>query len=277
MFNFDKDIVINGTQADLDKKIKVENGVIVIRREGNYKEDNIQAYKMDGTPLAAKTIAKITAVPFTCGSIDLSGCIGAPGDIVRVSFKIACSGKYGEFAMANWHAFEKAIMVEFEGGDVKNLVAALKLAIDAEVATVSDAALVELAEPIFSIVEDSVKAVKVTENCSACGDYAVEVETDLGVTPTIVKAVEGTGNYYQLIQNVRYPSRENLRFASPNAEEMPIAGVCYDEYSFDYIVDRENPAGGLSAVGQKITSKVHVNIFVPTGLTLTGVTVAAAE
>lgn len=252
MFNFDTDIVINNL-ATTDVDSTTDANLLVIKRIGNYKKGTI------------KNVVLVPQEDCQLGSIDLSGCTGATGDIVRVSFKIACSGKYGEFAMANWHAFEKAIMVEFEGGDVKNLVAALKLAIDAEVATVSDAALVELTEPIFSIVKDSVKAVKVTETCSSCGDYAVEVETDLGVTPTIVEAKEGKGNYYQLIQNVRYPSRENLRFASPNEDEMPLKKGKYDQLSFDIVVERQNPAGGLSAAGQVITSKVHQVLFVEQG------------
>ena len=170
MFNFDTDVVINNTPV-----IETEGDLVIIKRIGNYKK------------AAIKNLQVVPSEACQLGSIDLSGCIGAANDTVRVSFKIACSGKYGEFAMANWHAFEKAIMVEFEGGDVKNLVAALKLAIDADVAVVGDGVIkdatgtvipagkVILAEPIFSIVKDSVKAVKVTEDCSACGDYAVEV------------------------------------------------------------------------------------------------------
>ena len=42
---------------------------------------------------------------------------------------------------------------------------------------------------------------------------------------------------------------------------MPIKDAVYDQLSFDIVVERENPAGGLSAAGQVITSKVHQVMF----------------
>ena len=64
-----------------------------------------------------------------------------------------------------------------------------------------------------------------------------------------------------IVENLRFPSHPNRRYAPLYADEAPIAGTVYTEYSFEYRVKRSVP-GGLSAVGQVADSIVRIVFYV---------------
>lgn len=69
------------------------------------------------------------------------------------------------------------------------------------------------------------------------------------------------GTYNYLIQNLRLPTYENLRFKSPGAVEMPVMGGEYTQYSFAYCVPRVG-LGGMSAASQTVHSTTMHTFFV---------------
>lgn len=72
---------------------------------------------------------------------------------------------------------------------------------------------------------------------------------------------EPFGTYDYLIQNLRLPTYENLRFASASVPELPIFGQKYVQFSFSYTVSRQN-IGGVSVVGQKVASNTLHTFYV---------------
>lgn len=75
---------------------------------------------------------------------------------------------------------------------------------------------------------------------------------------TIVKGKEGFGTYMYIIANLRIPTLEARRFASPTEEELPLAGTLYNQYTISYKVDAGSM--GTDAVGDQVTS-VTTHVF----------------
>ena len=63
-----------------------------------------------------------------------------------------------------------------------------------------------------------------------------------------------------LLENQRLPNSNNFRYFGFN-DEMPIAGLVYTQYTFDYVSDRPG-LGGHSGVGQDITAITNHTFFV---------------
>ena len=76
------------------------------------------------------------------------------------------------------------------------------------------------------------------------------------------QGVEGFGTYQQLLKDLRLPTLENMRWLNPAADEMPIPGTKYTQYTFHQISCR-GVLGG-SAVGEVTHSKTTHVFFVPT-------------
>ena len=261
MFNFDTDVVINKLEAT---DIIAGADLLVVKRIGNYKKGTV-VIPADDVKLGLAS-GVITGSADVCGKYTVAvAAKAADAEAIRLLIKIKCSEKYGEFALANWHSFEKPVMVE--GVDQAAIMKALKESIDADIATVDEAAgTIEFTESIFSIDVNEAKAydlVPVTTESGAQGyfDYIEKEQAAAPVSETAAPVI-GKGTYGQIISNLRFPTHENVRFASPNEDEMPIKGALYDAVVFDIVTERQNPAGGLSAAGQVITSKTHHVIYV---------------
>lgn len=68
----------------------------------------------------------------------------------------------------------------------------------------------------------------------------------------------GFGDYENMEKDYRLPTGANLRWKRPMADEVPIPGAIYDQYTIHYLVNRGQIAG-LGGVGQQITSETtHV-------------------
>lgn len=64
-----------------------------------------------------------------------------------------------------------------------------------------------------------------------------------------------------IVENLRFPSHPNLRYTPLYSDEAPVAGKVYDEYSFEYRIER-SVLGGMSAVGQVVDSAVRIVFYV---------------
>ena len=132
------------------------------------------------------------------------------------------------------------------------LIAALKDAIPFNnkfITVAKDSTDVVLTASMFGMEFEGAKLEKLVEGaCDGCAFDSYElVEDDYDVTGTVVPF--GTGD--KLVENYRFPTYGNRRYAALNSDEMPIPGAIYTMYSFAY--DSPRPGfGGLSGVGQKV-------------------------
>ena len=110
-------------------------------------------------------------------------------------------------------------------------------------------------EKYFAIGEDNV-VLSVYNNAGEL------VEVDGAVTTTATTAPFATADW--LIENLRFPSYPNVRYAAKNSDEYPVAGQVYDPVSFQYAVERPG-LGGLSAVGQKVESVTTHVLYIKKG------------
>ena len=95
-------------------------------------------------------------------------------------------------------------------------------------------------------------------DCSDCSKETVESKA-ANVVVTKGKTEFATAKW--IVENLRFPSRPNLRYTPLYADEAPVAGTVYTEYSFEYKVKRSVP-GGLSAVGQVVDSVTRIVFYV---------------
>jgi hypothetical protein len=260
MFDYTHEVIINnnvGTQAS-NKRIATYDdpalGVkhLLIERAGDYRSDLIFP-RGEGvvfkTPGYDGTLATLTVtVP---GSL-------AANDVFQFSVfvKLLDPAAIAEYAYPNWASFGKPLVVGFthkSGGTFADeLIAALKDAIPYNnkfVTVAKDSTSVVLTASMFGMEFESAKLEKlVAGSCDGCSfDQYELVADDYTVTPTVVPF--GTGE--KLVENYRFPTYGNRRYAALNEDEMPIPGAIYTMYSFAY--DSPRPGfGGLSGVGQKV-------------------------
>jgi hypothetical protein len=169
-----------------------------------------------------------------------------------------------DYANANWGAFGKAITVEFSADKSAAAVAtALKNALEEAtkdldkmftLAISGDNLVGTFTEKYFAIGKDNVVI-----NVYKDGEL---VEVDGAVTTTDTVAPFATADW--LVENLRFPSYPNVRYAAKNSDEYPVAGQVYDQVSFQYAVERPG-LGGLSAVGQKIESVTTHVLYIKHG------------
>lgn len=199
---------------------------------------------------------------------------GTPGSLAIDAEKITSAGEYiltfrivtpnqqlAEFASPNWNTFGKPMIVGFaatEESDVTSVESAIKLALP-EGNTV---AKVEKSDNIVTITGnsnyitfDKVQLVKITE-----GENGTKEEVVSGVC-TVTDNVESFATKEWIIENLRFPTYPNIRYAS--ASTMPTADV-YTEYAFTYRVPRVG-LGGLSGVGQELAAVTRHILYVPVG------------
>ena len=80
----------------------------------------------------------------------------------------------------------------------------------------------------------------------------------------IVNGKRGFGTYTQIMKDLRLPTLENTRWISPNAEELPVMGALYNQYTITYCADRG--VIGSDAVGDTTKSTTQHIFFVKSDL-----------
>lgn len=273
MFNYTHEVIINSLAGTLTAGGKTEAQIygggetsrlatytdkvcnvkhLVIERGGDYRKDLIFP-RGEGvvfkTPGYNGELATLTVTPPSGLQV---------GDVLQFSVfvKLLDPAAISEFAYPNWASFGKPIMVGFTHKTGKTfadeLIEALKLAIPYNnkfVTVKKNGNNVVLTASMFGMEFTGAKLEKFVEGaCDGCNFDKYElVGDDYEATPT--KVPFGTGD--KLIENYRFPTYGNVRYAALNSDEMPIPGALYTMYSFSY--DSPRPGfGGISGVGQKV-------------------------
>ena len=254
MFNYTKEVIINDPtiiiKGDNDNGLGV--GVVAVKRGGNYKISNING-KIFKTAGHVGTKAKVAILPATLGT----------SDVARLTIYLSTPGtEFVEFGSPNWQEFGKPYIIETKATTAAELASAIKLALNEDNAhfsvKVNDTKVeLEATETWMDFAEVNYDLVTFAD-CSDCAKETIENKS-ANVTVTHGKPEFGTAKW--IVENLRFPSHPNLRYAPLYADEAPIAGTTYTEYSFEYKVERSVP-GGLSAVGQVADSIVRIVFYV---------------
>ena len=257
MFNYTKEVIINDSSVIVAGSAEngLGEGVVAIKRGGNYILNNIEG-KIFKTEGSKGTKAKVVITPAA-----LEG-----ADIARLTIYLSTPGtEFVEFGSPNWQEFGKPYIIETTATTPEKLVEAIKLALNEDNAHFSvkvNETKVELeaAETWMDFAEVNYDLVTFAD-CSDCAKETIENKS-ANVTVTHGKPEFGTAKW--IVENLRFPSHPNLRYAPLYADEAPVAGTVYTEYSFEYRVKRSVP-GGLSAVGQVADSIVRIVFYVAPG------------
>ena len=254
MFNYTKEVIINDPAIIIkgDGNNGLGVGVVAVKRGGNYKISNING-KIFKTAGHAGTKAKVAILPAALET----------ADVARLTIYLSTPGtEFVEFGSPNWQEFGKPYIIETKATTAAELASAIKLALNEDNAhfsvKVNDTKVeLEAAETWMDFAEVNYDLVTFAD-CSDCAKETIENKS-ANVTVTHGKPEFGTAKW--IVENLRFPSHPNLRYAPLYADEAPIAGTTYTEYSFEYKVERSVP-GGLSAVGQVADSIVRIVFYV---------------
>ena len=254
MFNYTTEVIINDPAIIVAGTAEngLGEGVVAIKRGGNYKIDNIEG-KIFKTAGHAGTKAKAVITPAALGT----------ADVARLTIYLSTPGtEFVEFGSPNWQEFGKPYIIETKAADAAGLAAAIKLALNEDNAHFSvkvdeSTVVLEVAETWMDFAEINYDLVTFAD-CSDCPKETIESKA-ANVVITKGKTEFATAKW--IVENLRFPSRPNLRYTPLYADEAPVAGTIYTEYSFEYKVKRSVP-GGLSAVGQVVDSITRIVFYV---------------
>ena len=267
MFKYTKEFVLNEVTSKLKKVAGIRpDGVkenkIVIERVGEYFPSLMSDVVM--TSGKKGQYASLRIVP---GSLE-------PG-LYNIRINVKLVNKYlAEYAHPNYAAFGKPIMVGFSIASGENAVEkiyeqmyeALRAA-DEFVKVEKDGNAVVLTAKDFymtfghmengTLVADAEFDQYETcgDSCNPQGDYkelSGKFEVSANVEPF------ATGEW--ILENLRLPTSQNLRFGTVN-DEMPIPGAMYRQFSFSYTSPRPG-FGGVSGVGQKVEAVTNHVFYV---------------
>lgn len=258
MFQYTHEVIINSLTRDgLDRFQVPSAGVLQILRSGVYKLEHVVDGKIYKT---AGHEGKVSSLMFNFTDTAAF----AEDGTYRLTIFTKMPNKFlGEYANANWYEFGKPLMVEFEciGAMTPELIMnkvakALRLALPENnqwlKITTGDASkvTVQTKDPymIFSGVD--LEYYEPTA-CDSCIGYYEK--KDLSKNVSVENGCEPFATADWITENLRFPSYPNVRYASPNSDEIPTPGAIYNMYSFAYDVVRKG-LGGLSVVGQKAES-----------------------
>ena len=257
MFNYTKEVIINDPSVIVAGSAEngLGEGVVAIKRGGNYILNNIEG-KIFKTVGSKGTKAKVAITPAA-----LEG-----ADIARLTIYLSTPGtEFVEFGSPNWQEFGKPYIIETKATTAKDLADAIKLALNEDNAhfsvKVNDTKVeLEVAETWMDFAEVNYDLVTFAD----CSDCSKETVVSQAANVTVTHGTPEFGTAKWIVENLRFPSHPNLRYAPLYADEAPVAGTVYTEYSFEYRVKRSVP-GGLSAVGQVADSIVRIVFYVAPG------------
>ena len=258
-----------------DMELKKDEKGFSIQRFGEYKTRNVLGQKMYKTPGVR---GKKSVMTIECDGLiakDASGIYEA--GLYNFVFNIKMPNRfYGEYAHPNYMGFFKPVMIGFE-------VTPSMAADGAKLAAV-------IARDLNLVIPSNNKFVYVKANGSKViltipdvyghfGEYTFErydptvcdsclgeyVGRDVESHITIEDGLEPFCTGEWLIENYRFPSYPNVRYAALNEDEYPIAGALYTEYTFTYCANRIG-FGGMSGVGQEVSAVTKHVLFVENSL-----------
>ena len=266
MFDFWKEVIINSNVLPVEegvdkdgeqfKRFSALNGNIFrVLRCADYKSDNIVNKEVHYTAGRVGTPASV--------EMDFAGL--AEG-VYRILVDLSLENRYYSDYAYPWSEFHKPIMVEFEvAGDVVAAEAAMKALKNAIPADYKFVRLVLSGDIVKMICSDPHMVIKSAKlqmvEADPCLDGCSNVQyADVKVfAPVKNVAPFATGEW--LVENLRFPTYPNLRYAAVNSDETPIAGALYHQYTFGYCIERRGLTG-QGAVGQMLSSVTHHVFYV---------------
>ena len=124
MFNYTKEVIINDPSVIVKGSASngLGEGVVAIKRGGNYILDNIEGGKIYKTEGHAGTKAKVAITPVV---------LGETADVARLTIYLSTPGtEFVEFGSPNWQEFGKPYIIETTATTKEDLAAAIKLALN---------------------------------------------------------------------------------------------------------------------------------------------------
>ena len=288
MWNYYKTVVINSATAedghDMFFKSKVfspeQNKMVEaasVWRNGQYdlakvgKITKTVGYPGENAKLVidcSKLIAQVDQ--------DLNG-DGAKPDydlgLYQLSFKVEMDGKFlSDWASPEYKGFYKPFVIGLDVNEANVEKMAeylceqinLTLAENNKFIKVSyegDELTIEATDNYMILKPENFKFEKYeVVGCDTClGEYIPKpIKEEWFTTVKPGKQPFATGTW--LLENQRLPNSNNFRYFGFN-DEMPVAGLVYTQYTFDYVSDRPG-LGGHSGVGQGITAITTHSFFV---------------
>ena len=256
MFNYIHESIINNA-ANIVKSS--DNTRVCIKRVGEYILKNIEGKIM-------KTAGR-AGVP---GSASFDIPEVAAGNLLRITMFISTpKDAFAEFAMPFWQEFGRPFVIETAAKSADAVVDAIKLSLNTggkyfNVKNKHTAASNEGKTP----AKDTI-TITLNDSFLDFSELNVDVitpQTD-GADEKIVKSAEvaithsvhefATATWIR--ENLRFPSGPNMRYTPLYADEAPIAGETYTQYSLQYKVEKAAP-GGLSGVNQLVSS-ITTHVF----------------
>ena len=268
MFKYTKEFVLNEVASKLHKVEGLHpNGnkesKIVIERVGEYFPSLMS--EVNVTEGKKGQYASLTITP---GSLE-------PG-LYNIRINVKLVNKYlAEYAHPNYAAFGKPIMVGFSvsAGDnavekiYEQMYEALRAADEFVKVEKNSSSVVLTAKDFYmtfghmengKLIPDAefVKYEVCGDECNPQGDYK-EMTNNVFTVKANVEPF-ATGEW--ILENLRLPTSQNLRFGTVN-DEMPIPGALYRQFSFAYTSPRPG-FGGVSGVGQRVEAVTNHVFYV---------------
>lgn len=258
-----------------DMELKKDELGFSLQRFGEYKTRNVLGQKVFKTPGVR---GKKSMMIIECDGLIAKDAEGVyEAGLYNFVFNIKMPNRfYGEYAHPNYMGFFKPVMIGFEvspalaadGEKLAKVIARdLNLVIPSNnkfVHVKADGTEVVLTIPdVYGhFGEYSFERYDPTMCDSCLGEY---FERDITDKVTVVDGLEPFCTGEWLIENYRFPSYPNVRYAALNEDEYPIAGALYTEYTFTYCANRIG-FGGQSGVGQEVSAVTKHVLFVENSL-----------
>lgn len=303
MFQYTHEVIFNSlTMPDGSKRL-VRNGgstgPLTIKRGGEYWNAFIQdkkVYKTEGH-VGVYELLKIDASVLGQIFPGENGAFMIPGTYqLSIFAKLLDPHALYEFGYPNYKTFGRHLLIGFDvtPTDTAKEVAAkiyesLDMAVRKEEFLVGglddsgetpivgefqeNATVVAMRANHYALRFDSVGIALYDETtCDSCiGEYLPTIDifknanASRNAASVVTPGVEPFATGQWLIENLRFPTYPNIRWAAVGEDDRPVPGVLYVQYSFAY--DSPRPQfGGISGVGQKVEAVTRHIYYVPVDL-----------
>lgn len=303
MFQYTHEVIFNSlTMPDGSKRL-VRNGgstgPLTIKRGGEYWNAFIQdkkVYKTEGH-VGVYELLKIDASVLGQVFPGENGAFMIPGTYqLSIFAKLLDPHALYEFGYPNYKTFGRHLLIGFDvtPTDTAKEVAAkiyesLDMAVRKEEFLVGglddsgetpivgefqeNATVVAMRANHYALRFDSVGIALYDETtCDSCiGEYLPTIDifknanASRNAASVVTPGVEPFATGQWLIENLRFPTYPNIRWAAVGEDDRPVPGVLYVQYSFAY--DSPRPQfGGISGVGQKVEAVTRHIYYVPVDL-----------